>query len=397
MIVGICKETFSGEKRVALVPSVVSPPGKSGLEYVMESGAGLSAGYPDAGYAEKGVKIVPHRADVFTASDVVAQVRSFGGNPDAGRKDLEMVRRGQVVIGMCDPLTEADACLAAAERGATLFAMELIPRTTRAQAMDVLSSQATIAGYKAVLLAAENLPRIFPMLTTAAGTIKPARVLVIGAGVAGLQAIATARRLGAVVSAYDVRAAVKEQIESLGAKFVTLGVEAGDSQDKGGYAKAMDENFYKRQREAMAAVVREQDVVITTAAVPGKKAPILITREMIEGMTSGSVVVDLAAERGGNCDATQPGRTIQVGGTTLLGPLNLSSSVPFHASAMYAKNVATFMKLIVKDGAFNLNLEDDIVKETLVTHDGKLVHPRVRDALGAAATAPAGAPATANA
>ncbi len=387
MIVGFCKETFPGENRVAMAPAAIGPAAKSGIEYVMEAGAGGHAGYPDAEYQAKGVRIVSDRSEVFRSSDVVIQVRCVGANPAAGRADLELMRRGQVIIGHCDPLTAGDACRAIAERGATLFAMELIPRTTRAQAMDVLSSQATIAGYKAVLLAAEHLPRIFPMLTTAAGTIKPARVLIIGAGVAGLQAIATARRLGAMVSAYDVRPAVKEQIESLGAKFIVLGVEASGSEDKGGYAKAMDEEFYRRQREAMAAVIKEQDAVITTAAIPGKKAPILVTRDMVVAMAPGSVVVDLAAERGGNCDATEAGRNVQVGGATVMGPLNLPSTVPYHASVMYARNVANFLKLLVKDGAFNLNLEDDIVKGTLVAHDGQVVHPQVQGATPALATA----------
>lgn len=385
MIVGFCKETFPGETRVAMVPSAIVAVAKSGIEYVMETGAGGPAGYPDAQYQEKGVRIVADRAQVFGAADAVIQVRSVGANPAKGRDDLELIKRGQVIIGHCDPLTAGDACQSVAQRGGILFAMELIPRTTRAQSMDVLSSQATIAGYKAVLLAAEALPRIFPMLTTAAGTIKPARVLIIGAGVAGLQAIATARRLGAIVSAYDVRPAVKEQIESLGAKFIVLGVEASASEDKGGYAKAMDEDFYRRQREAMSAVVREQDVVITTAAIPGKKAPVLVTRDMVVGMAPGSVLVDLAAERGGNCDATEAGRNVQVGGATVMGPLNLPATVPYHASAMYAKNIATFLKLLVKDGAFHLNLEDDIVKETLVANGGELVHARVKEAAGAAA------------
>jgi len=380
MIVGFCRETFPGENRVAMAPAAIQPAAKSGIEYVMETGAGGHAGYPDAEYQSKGVRIVSDRAEVFRSADVVIQVRCVGANPATGRVDLELMRRGQVIIGHCDPLSAGEACREIAERGATLFAMELIPRTTRAQAMDVLSSQATIAGYKAVLLAADALPRIFPMLTTAAGTIKPARVLIIGAGVAGLQAIATARRLGAMVSAYDVRPAVKEQIESLGAKFIVLGFEAAGSEDKGGYAKAMDEDFYRRQREAMAAVIKEQDAVITTAAIPGKKAPILVTRDMVVAMAPGSVVVDLAAERGGNCDATEPGRNVQVGGATVMGPLNLPSTVPYHASVMYARNVANFLKLLVKDGAFHLNLEDDIVKGTLVAHDGQVVHPQVAGA-----------------
>jgi NAD(P) transhydrogenase subunit alpha len=261
--------------------------------------------------------------------------------------------------------------------------MELMPRITRAQSMDALSSMATIAGYKAVLMAADGLPRMFPMLMTAAGTVSPARLLVIGAGVAGLQAIATARRLGAVVSGYDIRAAVKEQIESLGARFVVLAIESTDAQDKGGYAKAMGEDFYRKQRELLGDVLAEQQVVITTAAVPGKKAPILITREMAERMAPGSVIVDIAAERGGNCELTRPGETVVHNGISILGPVNLPSTIPYHASQMYAKNIATFLKYLIKDGKLVLDREDEIVRETLVTHGGEIVHPRVQEMVNA--------------
>ena len=268
--------------------------------------------------------------------------------------------------------------------------MELMPRITRAQSMDALSSMATIAGYRAVLLAAATLPKIFPMLMTAAGTITPARVLVLGAGVAGLQAIATARRLGAIVYAYDVRSAVKEQIESLGAKFVVLDIETGQSEDKGGYAKAMDEEFYRRQRELLKEVIREQDVVISTAAVPGKKAPILITADMASALAPGSVIVDVAAERGGNCELTHPGETVVHQGISILGPLNLASSAPFHASQMYASNIAAFLKLMLaKDGTLNINRDDEIIRETLVTFGNEVVHPRVAELLGLSPTAPA--------
>jgi NAD(P) transhydrogenase subunit alpha len=268
--------------------------------------------------------------------------------------------------------------------------MELMPRITRAQSMDALSSMATIAGYRAVLLGAETLPKIFPMLMTAAGTITAARVLVLGAGVAGLQAIATARRLGAVVSAYDVRSAVKEQVESLGAKFVVLDLDTGSSEGKGGYAKAMDEEFYRRQRALLTEVLREQDVVITTAAVPGKKAPILVTAEMASAMASGSVIVDIAAERGGNCELTRPGETVVHQGISILGPLNLPSTAPYHASQMYGSNVAAFLKLMVKNGELTMNREDEIIRETLVTHGGEVVNARVNELLGTAAAMPAG-------
>jgi NAD(P) transhydrogenase subunit alpha len=314
---------------------------------------------------------------VFAEAHAIAQVRTLGANPDAGRADLNLFRPGQVLVGFGEPLTSPEACADVAASGVSLFAMELVPRITRAQSMDALSSMATIAGYRAVLLAATHLPRMFPMLMTAAGTVTPSKVFVLGAGVAGLQAIATARRLGAVVCAYDVRAAAKEQVESVGAKFVMLDVDPGNSEDKGGYAKAMDEAFYQRQRELLTRVLAEEDVVITTAAVPGRKAPVLITSEMVSGMPPGSVIVDVAAERGGNCEPTRPGETIVYGGVTVIGTLNLPSSVPFHASQMYGANVASFLKLLAKNGELAVNLEDEILRETLVCQAGKVVHPRV--------------------
>ena len=328
------------------------------------------------------MRIANNREEVFQSAEVVVQVRSPGANPETGAADVALLRPGQTLIGFGEPLTALDAARSLAERGASFLAMELMPRITRAQSMDALSSMATIAGYKAALIAAETLPRMFPMLMTAAGTVAPARVLVIGAGVAGLQAIATARRLGAVVSGYDIRAAVKEQVESLGARFVVLEIEAGGAEEKGGYAKAMGEEFYHRQRELMGGVLAAQNVVITTAAVPGKKAPILITREMVDRMAPGSVIVDIAAERGGNCELTRPGEVVEAGGVRILGPLNLPSTVPYHASQMYAKNIATFLKYLIKDGQLNLNRDDEIVRETLVTHAGEVVHPRVREAMG---------------
>jgi NAD(P) transhydrogenase subunit alpha len=383
MTVGFVAEGFPGERRVALVPSAIPPLSKAGVELVMEAGAGRRAGFPDPEYAEKGVRILSGRSEVFGAADVILQVRTLGANPETGESDLALMRRGQTVIGFAEPLTALDAARALAAAGVNLLAMELMPRITRAQSMDALSSMATVAGYKAVLLAADALPRMFPMLMTAAGTIAPARVLVIGAGVAGLQAIATARRLGAVVSGYDIRAAVKEQVESLGARFVVLEIETGGAEDKGGYAKAMGEEFYRRQRELMANVLAEQNVVITTAAVPGKKAPILITREMAARMAPGSVIVDIAAERGGNCELTQPGETVETGGVQILGPLNLPATIPYHSSQMYARNIATFLKYLVKDGRLTLDREDEIVRETLVTFEGEVVHPRVKETLGA--------------
>jgi len=382
LTVGVPAESAPGERRVAMVPGAMSMLAKSGAQFVIEKGAGAEAGFPDAEYAEKGARIAATRQEVFEAADVIIQVRGPGANPEAGAADLALFRRGQIAIGFGEPLTAVDAARELASRGVDFLAMELMPRITRAQNMDALSSMATVAGYKAAVMAADTLPRMFPMLMTAAGTVAPARVLVIGAGVAGLQAIATAKRLGAVVSGYDIRSAVKEQIESLGARFVVLEVESGGAEDKGGYAKAMGEDFYRRQREAMAGVLAEQNVVITTAAVPGKKAPILITSAMVARMAPGSLIVDIAAERGGNCELTRPGETVESGGVRILGPLNLPSTIPYHASQMYAKNVGAFLKYLIKDGKVALDPTDEIVRETLVTRAGEVTHPRVREALG---------------
>ena len=381
IIVGIVSESSPGERRVAMVPGAIAVLNKTGVELMMQTGAGEESGFPDSEYIEKGVRLAT-REEVFRAADVLLQVRSPGANPETGASDLALMRQGQTVIGFGEPLTAPDAARFLAAGGVTFLSMELMPRITRAQSMDALSSMATIAGYKAVLMAADSLPRMFPMLMTAAGTVAPARVLVIGAGVAGLQAIATARRLGAVVSGYDIRAAVKEQIESLGARFVVLEVEAVGAEGQGGYAKAMSEEFYQRQRELLAAVLAQQHVVITTAAVPGRKAPILITAEMVARMAPGSLIVDIAAERGGNCALTQPGETVVSGGVRILGPVNLPSTIPYHASQLYAKNIATFLKYLIKDGALALNREDEIVRETLVTHAGEVVHPKVREMMG---------------
>lgn len=380
MKVGVVRETFPGEQRVAMVPGVVASLKKAGLDVLVESQAGLAAGFPDDEYADKGASVVAGRREVLQQADVLLQVRALGANLEAGRSDLDDLRPGQTVIGLAEPLIEVAAAKEMADRGVNLFAMELIPRTTRAQSMDVLSSQASIAGYKAVLIAASTLTKMFPMMMTAAGTIVPAKVFIIGAGVAGLQAIATAQRLGAAVHAYDLRPAVKEQVQSLGAKFVELEL-AGGAEDKGGYAKAMDEDFYRRQREIMSRVVADMDVVITTAAVPGKKAPVLVTRETLAGMRPGSLLVDLAAERGGNCDATVPGETVQVGGVKVIGAVNLAATVPYHASQMYAKNITSFLLHVIKDGELLLTADDEITRETLVCRDGAVVHPRVRELL----------------
>jgi H+-translocating NAD(P) transhydrogenase subunit alpha len=375
MKVGIPKETWPGETRVAVIPAAVAGLLKAGLEVAVESGAGTAAGFTDEMYRAQGAALVS-RPDLFKSSDIVLQVR-------ATPTDGSSLRSGQTVIGFADPLGAPDAIRKLAPSGINLFSMELMPRITRAQSMDALSSMATIAGYKAVLLAATTLPRMFPMLMTAAGTISPARVFIMGAGVAGLQAISTARRLGAKVEAYDVRPAVKEQVQSLGAKFVELPLESGDAEDKGGYAKAQDETFYKRQREMMLKVVAASEVVITTALIPGKKAPILLTTEMVEAMAPGSVVVDLAAERGGNCELTRPDEAVVHRGVTILGPSNPPALVPYHASQMYSKNITTFLAhLLGKDGATQpvlpINADDEITKETLLTRGGDVVHPRVR-------------------
>lgn len=389
MRIAVPKESSPGERRVAVIPANVPHLTKAGLEVVVESGAGVDAGFSDSQYVDKGAKVVG-RAEVF-AAEIIAFVRVGGANKDAGGQDLSRFRQGQILIGMCDPLGEPAMAKTVADTGASLFALELIPRITRAQSMDVLSSMATIAGYRAVLLAAIELPKMFPMLMTAAGTLTAARVFIIGAGVAGLQAIATARRLGGVVRAYDVRPACREQVESLGGKFVELPMETGQSEDKGGYAKAMGEEFYRRQRELMASVVAQSDVVITTAAIPGQPSPRLITAEAVKGMSAGSVIVDLAAERGGNCELSQPDRRVVEHGVVILGPTNLPSDVPQHASQMYSNNVTKFLLNLAKAGLPTWTLEDEIVRETLVAHEGELVNARLREGLGLAPLVSAGA------
>jgi NAD(P) transhydrogenase subunit alpha len=382
VIVGVTKEIYPGERRVALTPVVVPMLGKAGLEVVVESGAGERAGYPDRQYEEKGAKILSERNAVFAQSDIVTQVLCYGANDKNGVSDLQLMRKGQVLVGFLRPLASPETVQEIAHTGVSAYAVELMPRTTRAQSMDALSAMASIAGYKAVVVVADELPRIFPMMTTAAGTITPSRVLVIGAGVAGLQAIATAKRLGAVVSAYDVRPAVKEQVQSLGGRFVELPLETKDAQDAGGYAKAQDEAFYAKQRELLGKVIAESDAVITTAAVPGKKAPILVTEAMVKGMAPGSVILDLAAERGGNCELTRPGeKTVQFG-VTIIGPINLASGAPFHSSQVYARNLTAFLQNLVKDGKVRPPESDDIIRDTLLTHGEEVVNGRVREMLG---------------
>jgi H+-translocating NAD(P) transhydrogenase subunit alpha len=379
MIVGVPRETFPGERRVALVPAVLPMLVKAGLQAVVEAGAGVEAGYPDADYVAKGAKILPDRAEVFRTADIITQVLCYGSNDRTGKDDLPLFHRDQVLVGFLRPLGAVETITEIASKGVISFSVELMPRTTRAQSMDALSSMATISGYKAVLIAADTLPKIFPMLTTAAGTITPARVLIIGCGVAGLQAIATARRLGAVVSAYDLRPAVKEQVQSLGGRFVELPIEAKDAQDARGYATAQGEEFYRRQRELLGKVIAENDVVITAAVIPGKKSPVLVTKEMVAGMAAGSVLVDLAAERGGNCELTRGGEKISVNGVTIIGVYNLASTVPYHASQMYARNLTAFLLLLVKDGKLQIDAKDEIIRETLLTQSGEVVNARLRE------------------
>jgi len=381
MKTGVPVERVSGERRVALIPTVAGSLVNAGYDVLIESGAGDQAGYPDQAYAEKGARIISDRRQLFESSEVILVVQGTFLDKEE-LNDLELLGSGQVLIGMLDPLGRLDLVQRLASRGVTAFALELLPRITRAQSMDVLSSMATVAGYKAALTGAEHLPRMFPMMMTAAGSIAPAKVLVIGAGVAGLQAIATARRLGAVVSGYDIRPTVKEQIESLGAKFVSVQVETEDAEDSDGYARDQDEETVRREQEQLAKVVAQSDVVITTAAVPGKKAPVIISADMVARMAPGSVIVDIAAERGGNCELTRPGKTIVEGGVTIIGPVNLAASVPYHASQMYAKNISAFLDILIKDGELDLNEKDEIIQGTLITKDGNIVNQKLLEITG---------------
>ncbi len=369
MIVGVPKETVAGERRVALVPELVPKLTKAGLEVVVQCGAGAAAGFLDAAYADGGARVEP---EVFDKANVLLKVQP----PTI--EEIGWMNEGSILIGFLQPYANAAAIGALAARRVTAFAMELMPRITRAQPMDALSAMSTIAGYKAVLLAASRLPKFFPLLMTAAGTVTPARVFVIGAGVAGLQAIGTAKRLGGVVEAYDTRPAVKEQVESLGARFAELGLETKDAEDKGGYAKAQPDEFYRKQQKMMFKYVTRADVVIPTALVPGQRAPILIPEEMVRGMRPGSVIVDLAAEQGGNCALTQPGEEIVRHGVVIMGPMNLPSTVPFHASEMYARTVNNYLAHLLKDGRVHLDLEDELTRGPLVTHQGEVVHEAVK-------------------
>jgi NAD(P) transhydrogenase subunit alpha len=383
MIAGIVKETFPGEKRVALVPAAISALTKAGWGVLVEREAGMAAGFLDHAYERAGARLAANREEVFSTADCMLQVRLLGANLERGITDLGLLRPGQVLIGFADPLSAPAAAQQLAAREVTVFAMELVPRISRAQPMDALSSMANVAGYKAVLLAAAALPRFFPLLMTAAGTVSPAKVLVLGAGVAGLQAIATARRLGAVVAAYDVRPAVKQEVESLGARFLELPLETAGAQDQQGYARAFDEAFYRRQRELLTEAVAAHDVVITTAAVPGKRAPLLITAEMVRGMQPGSIIVDLAAERGGNCELTQADATVSVDQVVIMGPTNLPATVAWHASQLYARNISSLLLHLAPKGQFAYDLDDPITRDVLVARGGQVVHPAVRALLEA--------------
>jgi NAD(P) transhydrogenase subunit alpha len=380
LTVGVPKETAPGERRVAIVPNDIRALKKHGFDVVVESGAGFLSGFPDAKYAQNCGRIVASRAELNSA-EIIVHIRAGAADPLQPLAAAQELQANQILIALCDPLADPKPIAALAQRKVTTFALELMPRISRAQSMDVLSSMATIAGYKAVILAANASPRMFPMLMTAAGTLTPAKVFVIGAGVAGLQAIATARRLGAIVSGYDVRPAAKEQIQSVGGKAVDLGVESSNAEAKGGYARAMDEDFYRRQQAAMAKFLADSDVVITTASVPGKKAPVLVTKEMVAGMAPGSVIVDLAADRGGNCEATRPGETVDVGGVTVIGLVNIPSTVAYHASQMFSRNVTAFLIHLRQQGLPNTDAKDEIVRETLVTRGGQVVHPLIQDRL----------------
>lgn len=381
IILGVPREADPNERRVALVPAAVPGLKKTGAGVVMQANAGLAAGFPDEQYIAKGATIVTDRSEVFGQADIILQVRSLGACVEFADADVKLLRKNQLLIAGCEPLWCPDLIGQAAATGATVFSLELVPRITRAQSMDILSSMATIAGYRAILLAAIESPRMFPMMMTAAGTLKPARVLVIGAGVAGLQAIASAKRMGAVVYGYDIRPAVKEQVESLGGKFVVLDVKAESAESAGGYARQMSDEFYRQQREALKQVIADCDVVITTAAIPGKKAPVLVTREMVEAMAPGSVVVDIAAERGGNCEVTVADETIELNGVKVLGPVNLPGSIPVHASEMFSKNITTFLMPIIKSGVVKIDTSDEIIHDTLVARNGAVVHERVRELL----------------
>jgi NAD(P) transhydrogenase subunit alpha len=391
MVIGIPKESYPGERRVALTPAVLPALIQSGLKVLVEAGAGAGAGHADEDFKKAGAEIIASRSEIFSAVDIVVQVLALNANPPAWSVDLGLMRPHQALIAFLRPLAAHDNNITVlAEARVTGFAVELMPRITRAQSMDALSSMSTVVGYKAVLAAAEALPKMFPMLMTAAGTIKPARIFVIGAGIVGLQAIATARRLGAVVKAYDVRPAVKQEVESLGGRFVEIPLETGEEEKAGGYAKAKDEIFYRRQQELLTKAIAESDVVITAAVVPGRKAPVLITEAMVEQMAAGSVIVDLAGEQGGNCALSSAGENVVRHDVTIMSPINIASTVPFHASQLYAKNLSTLLLYLINDGKLRLDRDDQIIRDIQVTYDGEIVNERIREFLQLPPVEPSG-------
>jgi NAD(P) transhydrogenase subunit alpha len=381
VIIAVTRELVTGEKRVALCPDNAQSLIDAGATLWIQENAGVEAGFSDEDYHSAGAKIISDRDEIFAGADIILQVQSFGSNTENAEQDLKRLKSNQLVIGMMDPLAQPQAAIQVAKTGATAIALEMVPRISRAQSMDVLSSMATLAGYRSVLLGAEVAPRILPMLMTAAGTLQPARVLIMGVGVAGLQACATAKRLGAVVEAYDVRPAAREQIISVGATPVELDLPTESSEGAGGYAKEQTEEFLELQRKLMTEVVARQDIIITTAAVPGAKSPILVTEDMLKAMKTGSVVVDLAAERGGNCELTKMGQTVVAHGVTVLGPENLASDIACHASQMYGKNIQTLLELILQEGKVNLDFDDEIIAGTVVAHAGEVPHPYMRKLL----------------
>jgi NAD(P) transhydrogenase subunit alpha len=382
MLIGVPREIASGERRVALVPEVVAQLTRAGHRIAVERDAGLRAGFTDDAYRAAGCDLVDRPADIYSTAQMILKVQRPAREESSGEAELDMMKTGTVLIGLLQPSGDPALFQQLAERGITACSMELVPRTTRAQMMDALSSQSTVAGYKAVLLAANALQKFFPMLMTAAGTVRPARVLVIGAGVAGLQAIATARRIGAVVEAFDTRPVVKEQVQSLGATFVELDVHMEDAQDAGGYARELSERHIKREQELIHGRATQADVIITTALVPGKPAPMLVSAETVRAMRPGSVIVDLAGEQGGNCELTVPGETVVRHDVTIISPLHISSDLAYHASQMYAKNVAALVALMAPKGELVLNFSDDIIDAVVITANGEIRHEPTRRRLG---------------
>ena len=380
VIIGVPKEIATGERRVALVPEGVKALKKLGVDVLIETGAGVEAGFTDQSYVDEDAKIASSAAEVFNSADIVIKIAPPQVGGPTGN-EIEALREGSAVISLMKPLDLPELAAQLAARKVTAFSTELMPRITRAQSMDVLSSQSTIAGYRAVLMAAMALPRVFPMMVTAAGTLRPAKAFVIGAGVAGLQALGSAKRIGAVTSAYDTRVAVREQVQSVGAKFIELDLDTGDSEDKGGYAKAETEEFYIKQREELGKHVALADVVITTALVPGRDAPLLITADAVRKMRPGSVIVDLAAEKGGNCELTEPDKTIMVNGVTIIGDTNLPAHVPAHASQMFSKNLTTFLDHLIDDGKLVIDREDEITAGTLTAYEGEVTNEMIRQRL----------------